>query len=90
MNAADTPAFLTATGAPADVEKAMFARFSATTGLHNVVSNTIRKSATTNYLNDPVEKHNEASTMDHGAKTAQLTLRSKAISGWMTRTEERS
>lgn len=70
MNAADTPAFLTATGAPADVEKAMFARFSAATGLHNVVSNTIRKSATTNYLNDPVEKHNEASTMDHGAKTA--------------------
>ena len=63
--------FYTAQGSTATVTPAMFKKFKDATGVANPTANTLRKSATTNFLDDPLQRDMEPEYMDHDKKVAK-------------------
>ena len=58
-------------GTGAVIQNKMYETYHAATGLSNPTANTVRKSASTNFMDDPEQRQSEPKTMDHGASVTE-------------------
>ena len=71
INHADNPIFMNISGTGAVIESKMYETFHTATGLSNPTANTVRKSASTNFMDDPAQRESEPKTMDHAASVTE-------------------
>ena len=71
INHADNPIFMNISGTGAVIESKMYETFHTATGLSNPTANTVRKSASTNFMDDPDQRQSEPKTMDHAASVTE-------------------
>ena len=58
-------------GTGAVIQNKMYETFHAATGLSNPTANTVRKFASTNFMDDPEQRQSEPKTMDHAASVTE-------------------